>query len=413
MLIRGNPVAALFGRYKRTPFELDGAPRFMIARFTRLPAFLLAVALAAASFAIAPARAIETPASYVSLMDFATGEIIYEKQGNELMAPASMSKLMTMVMLFDALKDGRVTLDDEFVISENAWRKGGAASGSSTMFAELSSRVPVRDLIYGVIVQSGNDACIAIAEALAGSEATFAERMTERAREIGLETSTFKNSTGWPDEGHLMTANELAILARYLIETHPEFYEIYSVRDFEWNGITQANRNPLIYMNMGADGLKTGHTSVSGYGLTASAVRNGRRLVLVVNGLSSEKERANETQRLMDWAFREFRSYNLLEAGQVLERAPVWQGSSRTVPMVIATDVALTMSRDARKGMEAKVRYDGPLTAPIAEGDIIGQLVVTGPGLPTRTYDLQAGTSVEALGMFGKAMSALAQLISG
>ncbi|MEO0963305.1 MAG: D-alanyl-D-alanine carboxypeptidase family protein, partial [Pseudomonadota bacterium] len=204
----------------------------MIARFTRLPAFLLAVALAAAPFAIAPARAIETPADYVSLMDFATGEIIYEKQGNELMAPASMSKLMTMVMLFDALKDGRVTLDDEFVISENAWRKGGAASGSSTMFAELNSRVPVRDLIYGVIVQSGNDACIAIAEALAGSEATFAERMTERAREIGLETSTFKNSTGWPDEGHLMTANELAILARYLIETHPEFYEIYSVREF-------------------------------------------------------------------------------------------------------------------------------------------------------------------------------------
>lgn len=413
MLIRGNPVTVLFEGYKRAPFELDGAPRFMIARFTRLPAFLLAAALGAASFAIAPARAIETPATYVSLMDFATGEIIYEKQGNELMAPASMSKLMTMVMLFDALKDGRVTLDDEFVISENAWRKGGAASGSSTMFAELNSRVPVRDLIYGVIVQSGNDACIAIAEALAGSEATFAERMTERAREIGLETSTFKNSTGWPDEGHLMTANELAILARYLIETHPEFYEIYSVRDFEWNGITQANRNPLIYMNMGADGLKTGHTSVSGYGLTASAVRNGRRLVLVVNGLSSEKERANETQRLMDWAFREFRSYNLLEAGQVLERAPVWQGSSRTVPMVIETDVALTMSRDARKGMEAKVRYDGPLTAPIAEGDVIGQLVITGPGLPKRTYDLQAGTSVEALGIFGKAMSALAQLISG
>lgn len=385
----------------------------MIARFTRLPAFLLAAVLASAALAIAPAKAIETPANYVSLMDFATGEIIYEKQGNELMAPASMSKLMTMVMLFDALKDGRVTLDDEFVISENAWRKGGAASGSSTMFAELNSRVPVRDLIYGVIVQSGNDACIAIAEALAGSEATFAERMTDRAREIGLETSTFKNATGWPDEGHLMTANELAILARYLIETHPEFYEIYAVRDFEWNGITQANRNPLIYMNMGADGLKTGHTSVSGYGLTASAIRNGRRLVLVVNGLSSEKERANETQRLMDWAFREFRSYNLLEAGQVLERAPVWQGSSRTVPMVIATDVALTMSRDARKGMEAKVRYDGPLMAPIAEGEVIGQLVVTGPGLPTRTYDLQAGTSVEALGFFGKAMSALAQLISG
>ncbi len=376
---------------------------------TRLPAVIVTVLLLAAL----PARAIETPADYVSLMDFDTGEIIYEKQGDELMAPASMSKLMTMVMLFDALKDGRVTLEDEFVISENAWRKGGAASGSSTMFAELNSRVPVRDLIYGVIVQSGNDACIAIAEALAGSEDVFAERMTERAREIGLKTSTFKNSTGWPDEGHLMTANELAILARYLIETHPEFYEIYSVRDFEWNGIKQANRNPLIYMNMGADGLKTGHTSVSGYGLTASAIRNGRRLVLVVNGLSSEKERANETQRLMDWAFREFRKYELLEAGQVLERAPVWQGTSRTVPLVIPTDVVLTMSREARKEMKATVRYDGPIAAPIAEGDVVGQVVITGPGLPIRTFDLQAGASVDELGIFGKAMSALAQLVSG
>lgn len=385
----------------------------MIARFFAFPMFSPLVALFAAAIAVAPAQAIETPASYVSLMDFDTGEIIYEKQGNELMAPASMSKLMTMVMLFDALKDGRVTLEDEFVISENAWRKGGAASGSSTMFAELNSRVPVRDLIYGVIVQSGNDACIAIAEALAGSEDVFAERMTERAREIGLETSTFKNSTGWPDDGHLMTANELAILARYLIKTHPEFYEIYSVRDFEWNGIKQANRNPLIYMNMGADGLKTGHTSVSGYGLTASAIRNGRRLVLVVNGLGSEKERANETQRLMDWAFREFRKYELLTAGQVLERAPVWQGTNRTVPLVIPTDVALTMSRDARKGMEAKVRYDGPIAAPITEGDVVGQVVITGPGLPTRTYDLQAGASVGELGVFGKAMSALAQLVSG
>jgi len=379
-------------------------------RFTVLVAVVLGLS---AVLLTAPARAIETPADFISLMDFDTGEVIYEKKGNELMAPASMSKLMTMVMLFDAIRDGRVSLDDEFVISENAWRKGGAASGSSTMFAELGSRVPVRDLIYGVIVQSGNDACIAIAEALAGSEETFAERMTERAREIGLETSTFRNSTGWPDEGHLMTANELAILARYIIQNYPEFYEIYAVREFEWNGITQANRNPLIYMNMGADGLKTGHTSVSGYGLTASAIRDDRRLILVVNGLGSERERANETQRLMDWAFREFRKYELMEAGQVLERAPVWHGTSGTVPLVIPEAVALTMSRDSRKGMEATVRYDGPIAAPIAEGDVVGQLVISGPGLPTRTYDLEAGASVDELGLFGKAMSALAGLIAG
>ncbi|MEQ8745338.1 D-alanyl-D-alanine carboxypeptidase family protein [Pyruvatibacter sp.] len=381
----------------------------MIARNVFFAAFLVL----ATPLGVPTAQAIETPASYLSLMDYETGEIIYQKQGDALMAPASMSKLMTMVMLFDAINEGRVTLEDEFVISENAWRRGGAASGSSTMFAELNSRVPVRDLIYGVIVQSGNDACIAIAEALAGSEAVFADRMTQRAREIGLATSTFKNATGWPDEGHLMTANELAILARYIIETYPEFYEIYAVRDFEWNGISQSNRNPLIYMNMGADGLKTGHTSVSGYGLTASAVRDGRRLILVVNGLSSERERANETQRLMDWAFREFRRYELLKADQVLERAPVWQGSSRTVPLVLANDLALTMSRDGRKGLDVKVRYDGPLRAPIAAGDTVGQLVVTAPGMPERTVPLVAGASVEELGLFGKAMGALTTLVSG
>lgn len=381
----------------------------MTARLTLLSSFLILLAVLAA----APARAIESPAEYISLMDYDTGEIIYEKNGTELMAPASMSKLMTMVMLFDAIRDGRVTLEDEFVISENAWRKGGAASGSSTMFAELGSRVPVKDLIYGVIVQSGNDACIAIAEALEGSEAAFAEKMTERAREIGLAKSTFRNATGWPDEGHLMTANELAKLARYIIDTYPEFYEIYAVRDFEWNGISQSNRNPLLYMNMGADGLKTGHTSVSGYGLTASATRNDRRLILVVNGLDSEKARANETQRLMDWAFREFRKYDLLEAGPELERAPVWHGTSRTVPLVSPEALALTMSRDARKNLDLKVRYDSPVQAPIEQGQVIGKLQVSAPGMPTRTYDLQAGESVDELGLFGKAMSALAALISG
>ena len=278
----------------------------------------LGILLALGAMVAGPARAIETPAAYVALMDYATGDVVFEKNADELMAPASMSKMMTMVMLFDAIGDGRVSLDDEFVISENAWRKGGAASGSSTMFADVNSRVPVRDLIYGVIVQSGNDACIAIAEALAGSEEAFAEQMTARAREIGLEKSTFTNATGWPEPDHLMTARELAMLARYIIANYPDFYRIYSVKEFEWNGITQQNRNPLLYMNMGADGLKTGHTSVSGYGLTASAERGGRRFILVVNGLESERQRADETQRLMDRAFREFRTYDLLEPGQVV-----------------------------------------------------------------------------------------------
>ena len=386
---------------------LPGVARLWRTATLALPLFGLAL------LAAGQARAIETPARYVALMDYATGEIVHEKNGTDLMAPASMSKLMTMVMLFDAIRDGRVSLDDEFLISENAWRKGGAASGSSTMFAELNSRVPVRDLIYGVIVQSGNDACIAIAEALAGSEEAFAERMTARAREIGLEKSTFTNSTGWPDPNHLMTARELAILARYIIQTYPEFYDIYAVKEFTWNGIKQQNRNPLIYMNMGADGLKTGHTSVSGYGLTASAERNGRRFILVVNGLEDERKRANETQRLMDWAFREFRQYDLLKAGQTVEAAAVWQGEVVSVPLVVTNDVTITMSRDARKDMTARVRYDGPVVAPVAAGQQIGEIVFSAPGMPDHRYPLVAGSAVAELGFAGKAMAALAHLLSG
>lgn len=394
---------------RRSAAAFPLAPAARIWRTALLAAVLIALAVLAAG----QARAIETPAQYVALMDYETGEIVYDKNATELMAPASMSKLMTMVMLFDAIREGRVSLEDEFVISENAWRKGGAASGSSTMFAELNSRVPVRDLIYGVIVQSGNDACIAIAEALAGSEAAFADRMTQRAREIGLEKSTFTNSTGWPDPDHLMTARELAILARYIIANYPEFYDIYAVKEYEWNGINQQNRNPLLYMNMGADGLKTGHTSVSGYGLTASAERDGRRFILVVNGLESERERADETQRLMDWAFREFRTYELLEAGQTVETAPVWHGQSARVPLVVAENVALTMSRDGRREMNATVRYESPVVAPVAAGQQVGEIVFSAPGMPQRSFPVFAGNAVGELGFFGKAMAALAHLVAG
>lgn len=390
------------------------------SRTHRRTAFPLARALSCwtlilALFAVlaGPARAFDTPAEYVVLMDYESGDVVFEKNGDELMAPASMSKLMTMVMLFDAIREGRVSLDDEFVISENAWRKGGAASGSSTMFAEVNSRVPVRDLIKGVIVQSGNDACIAIAEALAGSEEAFAARMTQRAREIGLEKATFVNATGWPDPGHLMTARELAKLARYIIETYPEFYQIYAMRSFTWNGITQQNRNPLLYMNMGADGLKTGHTSISGYGLTASAVRNGRRFILVVNGLESERQRAEEAQRLMDWAFREFREYTLLKKGQQVALAPVWQGEVAKVPLVAAEDVSFVMSREQRRQLGAKLRYDAPLIAPVAEGQAAGEIVFTAPGMPVRRYGVVAGYGVDELGFMGKAMAAAVHLVSG
>ena len=379
----------------------------MTARLTLLSSFLILLAVLAA----APARAIESPAEYISLMDYDTGEIIYEKNGTELMAPASMSKLMTMVMLFDAIRDGRVTLEDEFVISENAWRKGGAASGSSTMFAELGSRVPVKDLIYGVIVQSGNDACIAIAEALEGSEAAFAEKMTERAREIGLAKSTFRNATGWPDEGHLMTANELAKLARYIIDTYPEFYEIYAVRDFEWNGISQSNRNPLLYMNMGADGLKTGFTNEAGYNLVGSATRNGLRLIVVVTGLKNAKDRADDAKKLLDYGFREFEARILFAENQIISEAKVYGGAQGKVPVTAGEQIRLMVPRNVSERISAKMVYTGPVRAPIREGQEIGKLQVMRGDAKVLEVPVQASEAVEVGTVTQRAFDAAAELV--
>ncbi|MGK2739785.1 D-alanyl-D-alanine carboxypeptidase family protein [Tepidicaulis sp. LMO-SS28] len=382
---------------------------FNVRPFLVAAALVLGLALQSGS----AAASFETKAEYAVLMDGETGAILYEKRGDELMSPSSMSKLMTMTMLFEAMEEGRVTLEDEFVISENAWRKGGAASGSSTMFADVNSRIKVKDLIRGVIVQSGNDACIAIAEGLAGSEAAFAERMTERARELGMEKSTFANATGWPDPNHKMTAEELAILARHMIYDLAEYYFYYDERSFTWNGITQSNRNPLLYMNIGADGLKTGHTEEAGYGLTASAERNGRRLIMVVNGLGSERERAEESERFLDWGFREFKDYELYASGSVVENADVFQGVYEQVPLVVKDEVNVIMSRDARKDMKVTANWDGPLLAPIEAGTEVGTLSIEAPNMPARSFPLYAGATVEQQGLFGRAFSGLQQMIMG
>ncbi|MBF0248539.1 MAG: D-alanyl-D-alanine carboxypeptidase, partial [Alphaproteobacteria bacterium] len=262
---------------------------------------LLGSAVIALLSAQGQASTLDTPASHVYLMDTRTNAVLLNKSGNDLMAPASMSKLMTLFMVFERLQDGRLSLDDKFTVSENAWAKGGAKTGGSTMFLEPGMRVRVEDLIRGIIVQSGNDACIVIAEALSGTEDAFAQEMTERARELGMTDSTFRNSTGWPNPDHRVTAHDLAILAKLTVEKFPTYYSYYSEKEFTFNGIRQSNRNPLIYKDMGADGLKTGHTEESGYGLTASAERQGRRLVLVVNGLESQKMRSTESERLLDW----------------------------------------------------------------------------------------------------------------
>ncbi len=375
-------------------------------------AFVLVFAVAAFVMPRA-ALAFDTTAEYAVLMDYDTGTILWGKKPDEQMHPASMSKLMTLDMLFGAIRDGSVDLDDDFKISENAWRKGGAASGSSTMFADLNTTVPVHAIIRGIIVQSGNDACIATAEALSGSESAFAEAMTERGKEIGLTNSNFTNSTGWPEEDHLMTPRDLATLARHLIMEFPEYYPIFKETDFTWNGIKQGNRNPALYLDPSVDGLKTGHTEASGYGLVASAKRGDQRLILVLNGLPSEKARADESVRLLDWGFRSFKHYKLFTAGTPIENAPVWQGTYGEVPLVSQSDIDVILSTDQRKNMKVSVVYQTPVAAPVEAGQRVGSIRIEAPDMPVREFPLVAGGAVERQGIFGRAMGALKHMILG
>ncbi|ABS64716.1 Serine-type D-Ala-D-Ala carboxypeptidase [Parvibaculum lavamentivorans DS-1] len=381
-------------------------------RFISATAFALSLALTAVALPRG-AFAFETAAEYAVLMDYESGSILWGKNADEQMHPASMSKLMTLDMLFGAIRDGSVSLDDEFKVSENAWRKGGAASGSSTMFADLNTVVPVHAILRGIIVQSGNDACIATAEALSGSESAFAEALTERGKAIGLTNSNFTNSTGWPDEDHLMTAHDLAVLARHIIMEFPEFYPIFKETDFTWNGIKQGNRNPALYLDPSVDGLKTGHTEASGYGLVASAKRGDQRLILVLNGLPSERARADESVRLLDWGFRSFKHYKLFTAGTPVENAPVWQGTYGEVPLVSQTDIDVILSTEQRRNMKVSVLYDTPVAAPVAAGQRIGTIRIEAPDMPVREFPLVAGGAVERQGIFGRAMGALKHMILG
>jgi D-alanyl-D-alanine carboxypeptidase (penicillin-binding protein 5/6) len=358
-------------------------------------------------------NAIETPAREAFLIDYDTGVVLLNKNGDERMPPSSMSKLMTAYLVFDRLKKGSLKLEDEFPVSERAWRAGGAASGGSTMFLPLGARVKVEDLLHGIIIQSGNDACIVVAEGLASSEEAFAEMMNAKAKELGLDSSTFRNASGLPDPDHMMTARDLATLARRIINDFPEYYKIYSQTSFTYNGITQGNRNPLLYKGIGADGLKTGHTEAAGYGLTASVKRGDRRLILVVNGLRSMNERSQETERLIDWGFREFENYKLVKAGQPVGDAPVWLGAQERVPLVADKDVVVTMRRTAKPNMTVKLVYDSPIPAPIRKGDKVAQIEVSAPDSPSMTIPVVAGADVEPLGRFGRITAALHHYISG
>ena len=355
-----------------------------------------------------PAIAIETQAKQAILVDFETGAVLFEKNADESMAPSSMSKLMTIYMVFERLRDGRLSLEDKLSVSTKAWRKGG-----SKMFVKEGDRVSIEDLIRGVVVQSGNDACIVIAEGLSGDEETFAQEMTERGRELGLENSVFKNATGWPDLGHTMTSRDLTILAKRTVQDFPEFFHYYSEKNFTYNGIPQSNRNPLLYKNVGADGLKTGHTELGGFGLVASAERGGRRLLLVLNGLPSIKARSKESERLLEWGFREFNNYRLYLAGDTVAQAAVWLGDAEEVPLVIENDLVITMPKKSRRKMKVSTRFEEPISAPIRAGQESALLVVSAPGFETLEIPLVAGEGVGRLGALGRVVSALNYLIWG
>jgi len=377
-------------------------------------ASIFCVTVASVAFIAVSAQAIETPAKQAILVDMNTGAVLFEKNADDLMPPASMSKLMTVTMVFERLKDGSLKMEDTFPVSEKAWRKGG-----SKMFVEVNKRVSVGDLLRGIIIQSGNDACIVVAEALGGSESGFADAMTAHGREIGLEQSTFANATGWPDPNHRMTARELSILSKYIIQKFPEYYGIFKEKSFTYGKtidgkpIKQGNRNPLLYSNNGADGLKTGHTDASGYGLTGSAERNGRRLILVLNGLSSAKERARESERLMEWGFREFDNYALFKKDQEVAKARVWLGAKELVPLTVEQDLTVTMSRKNRRSMQVKLVYDEPIPAPILKGTPVARLVVTAPDMEKIDIPLVAAEDVARPGMIGRVTAAIKYVLFG
>ncbi len=359
------------------------------------------------------AYAIESKADYAFLMDTTSGVVLFEKNANARMSPASLSKLMTILMVFEAIDEGTLLPDDEFIVSDNAWRRGGARSGGSTMFLNVHSKVSVRDLLRGVIIQSGNDACIVLAEGLAGSEERFAALMSARAGELGMTKSSFTNATGLPHPEHKTTARDLAILAAEVITKHARYYRLFAERDFTWNKITQINRNPLLYANIGVDGLKTGHTEESGYGLVASGEQNGRRLILVVNGLPSKRARAAEARRLMVWGFRSFKRQVLARATDEITHLPVWHGSDAKVAVQPQQRFDIIAPRSGRRKMVATVMYEKPVLAPIKKGDVLGKLKVTMPDLTPQEMSLVAANDVSRGNMIGRAFSSLAYFLLG
>src|SRR5579864_5983286 len=332
---------------------------------------------------------IDTQATHALILEAETGAVLLDKGADERMPPASMSKVMTAYVVFGLLKQGRAKLEDELPVSEHAWRTGG-----SKMFVPIGGRIRIEDLIRGMVVQSGNDACVVLAEGLAGSEAAFVELMNAKAKEIGLTGSHFADVDGLPDPDHYMTARDLATLALRTIADFPEFYHYYSEKDYAFNNINQGNRNPLIYRDIGADGLKTGHTEEAGYSLLASVHRDKRRVIMVLGGLPTMKARAQESERLIEWAFREFNDYQLFSAGDKVDDAELWLGTESKVPLTVAKDLIVTLPRKSRKDMKVVIDYDKPVPAPVGQGQAIGKVAVTAPDMAPVEAPLVAASAV-------------------
>ncbi len=374
----------------------------------KIKRLLLAFILGGLLLSAGNSSALETLGKQVILIDVTTGTILFSKNPDERMTPSSMSKIMTIYKLFERLKDGGLSLTDKFSVSERAWRKQG-----SKMFVAVNSRVTIEDLIRGIIVQSGNDATIVVAEGLSGSEGAFADEMNETAKQLNMTNSNFINASGWPDPDHETTARDLAKLTVATVKNFPDLYRYYGEKTFTYNGIKQGNRNPAIYRNIGADGLKTGHTEAGGYGLTVSAIRKNRRLILVINGLPTKKSRAVESERILDWGFREFNNYALFKAGETVTEAQIWMGEHGSVPLLIERDLIITLSRKVRRGMKVKVAMETPVPAPVKKGDVLATLKVELPGRPTMKIPLVSGADIGQLGVYSRLSAAVKYFLWG
>ena len=387
-------------------------------RHVKVARFLATIGLVLSAVSLArpqPAQAqgFQTIAPTAILMDAESHAVLFEKNADELTAPASMAKTMTAEVVFNEIKNGRLNFDSEFAISENAWRKGGGGSGGSAMFARVHTNVRLEDLLRGLIVQSGNDAAIAIAEGVAGTEDNFARMMNERAKQIGLTKSTFRNATGYGHPEQKATVRELAKLALYIIETYPDLYKIFGEREFTWNKIRQQNRNPLLFLDIGADGLKTGNIDEAGFGLIGSAVQNDQRLIVVVNGLKSAKDRAAESRKLLDWGFRAFESQQLFAAGQVVGEAQVFGGNRRALPLVSKKPVRVLVPRGDGERVTARIVYTGPLKAPVQKGAEVARLQVNRGDMQAVEMPLYANEDIQEGTLSQRALDGLLEFSTG